>query len=138
MDLKAFRNMRWQTVLILILAGLMLAACGAKDEEEALPEGCDGVTWGSAVEVVEREDEFYAIVQGDYPDSCSTVCGSEQEVDGDHININLYSARPEDLMCSSMLTPFVEEVLVDTEDLDSGEYTLTINEHHAMTTFSLP
>ena len=138
MDLKAFTDRRWPAVLILILVGSMLAACGDKDEAVALPEGCDGVTWGSAVEVEEREDEFYAIVQGDYPDSCSMVCGSEQEVEGDRININVYSDRPEDLMCSSMLTPFEEEILVDTEDLDSGEYTLTINETHATTTFILP
>ena len=138
MDIKAYRNVRWQTLLFLILAGLILVACGDRREDAALPEGCDGVTWGSAVDVEERDDEFYAIVQGDYPDSCSTVCGSEQEVEGDQININLYSDRPEDLVCSSMLTPFVEEVLVDTEGLDSGEYTLTINEDHATTTFSLP
>ena len=124
--------------MILIFAGLMLVACGDKGEAAALPEGCDGMTWGSAVEVEERGDEFYAIVQGDYPDSCSKVCGSEQQVDGDQTNINLCSDRPDDLMCSSMLTPFVEEVLVDTEDLDLGEYTMTIYEDHATTTFGVP
>jgi len=138
MDSKAYRNVRWQTFLFLILAGLMLAACGISEEEAAVPEGCEGVTWGSAVEVEERNGEYYAIVQGDFPDSCSTICGIEQEVKRDTININLYSERPEELVCSSMLTPFVEEVLLDTEGLDPGEYTVTINRDHARTTFILP
>ena len=138
MDYKAYRNVRWQTLIFLILAGLMLAACGSSEEESAVPEGCEGVTWGSAVEVEERDGEYYAMVRGDFPDSCSTICGIEQEVKRDTININLYSERPEKLVCSSMLTPFVEEVLLDTEGLDPGEYTVTINEHHASTTFILP
>jgi hypothetical protein len=138
LDINVYRNVRWQTLLFLILAGLMLVACGSREQESAVPEGCEGVTWGSAVEVEERDGEYYAIVQGDFPDSCSTICGIEQEVEGDTININLYSERPEKLVCSSMLTPFVEEVLVDTVDLDSGEYTLTINEDHATKTFNVP
>ena len=137
MDSKTYRNVRWQTLLFLILAGLILVACGNSEEESAVPEGCEGVTWGSAVEVEERDGEYYAIVQGDFPDSCSTICGIEQEVEGDTININLYSERPENLVCSSMLTPFVEEVLLDTEGLEPGEYTVTVNDDHARTTFTL-
>jgi hypothetical protein len=138
MDSKTYGNVRWQTLLFLILAGLILVACGNSEEESAVPEGCEGVTWGSAVEVEERDGEYYAIVQGDFPDSCSTICGIEQEVEGDTININLYSERPENLVCSSMLTPFVEEVLLDTEGLEPGEYTVTVNDDHATTTFILP
>ena len=138
MDSKTYGNVRWQTLLFLILAGLILVACGNGEEESAVPEGCEGVTWGSAVEVEERDGEYYAMVRGDFPDSCSTICGIEQEVKRDTININLYSERPEKLVCSSMLTPFVEEVLLVTEGLDPGEYTVTINEDHASTTFILP
>jgi hypothetical protein len=103
-----------------------------------VPEGCDGVTWGSAVEVEERDGEFYVIVQGDYPDSCSTICGTEQEVEVNNININLYSGKPEGILCSQMLTPFEEEVLLETDKLDPGEVTVTVNVDHAMTTFTLP
>ena len=138
MAFKPSRIIRWQLFLLLILVGLMLAACGSKEEDATLPEGCDGVTWGSGVEVEERDGEFYAIVQGDYPDSCSTFCGYEQGVKGNTININLYSDKPKGMLCSQMLTPFEEEVLLDTEDLDSGEYTVTVNVTHAMTTFTLP
>lgn len=131
------RRIRWQLLILVILTGLTIVACRRQEEESAVPEGCEGVTWGSAVEVEERDGEYYAIVQGDFPDSCSTICGIEQEVDGDTININIYSERPENLVCSSMLTPFVEEVLLDTEGLDPGEYTVTVNNDHARTTFTL-
>ena len=71
------------------------------------------------------------------PDSCSTVCGHEQSVRGEVINIDLFSSKPEDLVCSQMLTPFRAEVTLDTEDLDPGEYTVNLNETHATTTFVL-
>ena len=137
MGVNLIRSVKWQLVLLVILTGLMLVACGSRAEDEAIPEGCDGVTWGSSVEVEERDGEYYALVGGDYPDSCSTICGIEQEVEGNNININIFSDKPEELLCSQMLTPFVEEVLLDTDGLEPGEYTVTVNEHHAMTTFTL-
>ena len=130
-------NIWWQSFMFLVCISLILIACGGGSADSTVPEGCDGVTWGSSIQVEEREDEYYVIVEGNYPDSCSTVCGSEQMVDGNEININLYSSRPEDMVCSQMLTPFLEEVPLDTEGLDPGEYTLTLNETHATTTFIL-
>ena len=138
MVFKPSRIIKWQVSLLLLLVVMLLVACRRGDEKGSVPEGCDDVTWGSSVEVEERDGDFYAIVQGDYPDSCSTLCGTEQEVDGNTINLNLYSDKPEDVFCSQMLTPFEEEVLIDTKGLDSGEYIVTVNGDHAMTTFSLP
>ena len=123
-------------ILVVVLGGLMLASC-SQDEADALPEGCDGVTWGSGIEAVQRGNDYIAQIQGDMPDSCSTVCGHEQSVRGDVINIDLFSSMPEDMVCSQMLTPFRTEVLLDTEDLDPGEYTVNLNETHATTTFVL-
>ena len=120
-----------------MVSALILVGCRRAAEESTLPEGCEGVTWGSAIQVEERAGEYYAIIQGDMPDACSTVCGHEQSVEGKNINIDLYSSRPEDLSCAQMLTPFEEEVLLDTQGLDPGEYTLTLNETHAQTTFVL-
>ena len=127
----------WRLFLILVFSSSMLAACAGDEEESALPEGCDGVTWGSGIQVEERGGDYYAVIQGDMPDSCSTVCGSEQMVDENEININLYSSRPEEMVCSQMLTPFQAEVQLDTAGLDSGEYTVTLNETHATTTLTL-
>lgn len=130
-------NDAWRClILVVVLSGLVLASC-SKSEEDALPEGCDGVTWGSSIEVEQRGNDYIALIQGDMPDSCSTVCGSEQSVRGDVINIDLFSSRPEELVCSQMLTPFLEGVSLDTEDLDPGEYTVNLNKTHATTTFDL-
>ena len=126
-----------RSFLFLVFIGLILVGCASEAEDAALPEGCDGVTWGSDIQVEERRGEYYALIRGDYPDSCSAVCGNEQTVEGDEINVNLYSSRPEDLVCAQMLTPFEEEVLLDTEGLEPGEYTVTLNEDHATTTFTL-
>ena len=126
---------RW---LLLAFFILILAACGSSEGDTALPEGCDGITWGSDIQVEERDDEVVLLIAGDYPDSCSTVCGSQQTVDGNAINIDLFSAQPEqDEVCAQMLTPFRVEVKLDTADLETGEYTITLNETHATTTFML-
>ena len=117
---------------------LILAACGGSGGDTTLPEGCDGITWGSDIQVEERGDEIMLLIAGDYPDACSTVCGSQQTVDGNEINIDLLSAKPEgDEVCAQILTPFRVEVELDTSDLEPGEYTITLNETHATTTFIL-
>ena len=100
----------WQFILFLVICGSLLAACAPDAEESALPEGCDGVTWGS---------------------------GIQQTIDSNEININLFSSRPVDMMCSQMLTPFTTEVQLNIEGLDPGEYTVTLNETHATTIFIL-
>ena len=124
---------RW---LLLAFFILVLAACGSSGGDTSLPEGCDGITWGNDIQVEERGDEVMLLIAGDYPDTCSTVCGSQQTVDGNEINIDLFSAQSgEDEVCGQMLTPFRVEVELDTSDLEAGEYTITLNETHATTTF---
>ena len=123
--------------LLLVCLALALAACGPGAGDAALPEGCDGVTWGNGIQVEERPDGYVLIITGDYPDSCSTVCGNEQTARGNLINVDLFSSRPEGKVCSQMLTPFRVEVPLDTEGLEPGEYTITLNKTHAQTTFTL-
>ena len=41
------------------------------------------------------------------------------------------------MVCAGALVPFTTEVPLDTEGLDPGEYTVTLNEDHATTTFIL-
>ena len=127
--------LRW---LLLAFFVLILAACGSSGGDTALPEGCDGITWGSDIQVEERGDEVMLLIAGDYPDACSTVCGSQQTVDGNEINTELFSAQSEqDEVCAQMLNPFRVEIALDTDGLDPGEYTITLNEWHATTTFEL-
>jgi hypothetical protein len=124
-------------MLVLVLSGLVLAACGRGTEDASLPEGCDGVTWGSSIQVEEGPEGYTLLIEGNYPDSCSTVCGHVQTVEGNEINIDLFSTKPEGAVCAQMLTPFEIEVALDTEGLDPGEYTVTLNGDHAQTTFTL-
>ena len=127
----------WPSFLTLAIVVFILAACGGDLSSMIVPEACEGVTWGNSIAVEERDGDYIALIGGDFPDSCSTVCGHEQTVEDDTINIDLFSSRPEDASCSSMLTPFTTEVLVETEGLSPGEYTVTLNETHATTTFTL-
>ena len=124
-------------LLILVFCALALAACGCSAGEVSLPEGCDGATWGSSIEVEERSEGYVLLVEGDYPDACSEICGSVQTVEGNEINIDLFSTRPKGVVCAQMLTPFDAEVVLDTEGLDPGTYTVSLNEDHAEATFTL-
>ena len=131
------RTIGLRLLLLLGFLGLVLAACGPGTGETSLPEGCDGVTWPSDIQVEERTDGYVLLIQGDMPDSCSTFCGSKQTVEGTQINIDVFSSRPEDEVCAQMLTPFRVEIALDTEGLDPGEYTITVNEFDLGTTFTM-
>jgi hypothetical protein len=124
-------------ILILLVAGLALVACSGDDQGSTLPAGCEGTTWGSGIQVEERDGQYIAIIQGDMPDACSEVCGYEQTSSGNTINIDVYSSNPEDQMCAQVLTPFNAEVQLDIDGLEAGQYTLTLNETHAETTFTM-
>ena len=124
-------------LLLMAFLGLVLAACGSGTGETSLPEGCDGVTWPSDIQVEERSDGYVALIRGDMPDSCSTFCGSVQTVEGNTINIDVFSSKPEGEVCSQMLTPFRVEIALDIEGLDPGEYTITVNETGVATTFTM-
>lgn len=137
MNQKISKNNTYR-LLFLAFFVLILVACGSSGGDSSLPEGCDGITWGNDIQVEERGDETILLISGDNPDACSDVCGSQQTVDGNVINIDLFSAKPEqDEVCAQMLTPFRVEITLDKEGLDPGEYTITLNESHATTTFIL-
>lgn len=137
MAIRPRRKIDLGRLFLLIFSGLVLGACGRSTGEASLPEGCDGVTWGSSIQVEERAEGYSLLIEGNYPDACSTICGSVQTVEGNEINIDLFSARPEGVVCAQMLTPFEVEVALDTEGLDPGEYTVSLNQDHAEATFTL-
>jgi hypothetical protein len=138
MSLVNAKHLRW--ILILVL-GLSLVAC-LGEEETPTPKPEPSVSTGNptyidTVKVEERGGDHYAIVQGSYPDACSKTGDIVQEVEGDTIYLTIHSTKPEDMMCAQTLTPFTEEILLDTEGLESGEYTVIVNEDQATTTFTL-
>ena len=117
-------------VIVLALA-MLLAACS-----DAEPELGEGPAFVEEVVVEERDGEYWAIVAGFYPEACSTFGGSAQEVDGNTIELTVTSTRPEGEVCAQVLTPMTEEVLLDTDGSDPGEYTVRVNEDRS-TTFEL-
>ncbi len=128
--------MQSKLVGILVLAGLVMGACQSSAESQEVELGT-GAAFIQTVEVEERDGEYWAVVEGWYPDACSTYGGSKQEVDGDTIHLIVTSTRPEDLACAQVLTDMTEEILLDTDDLDPGEYTLIVNVDNATTTFTI-
>ena len=126
--------MRTRFLCAIAFAGVVLAGCQSAAESQEAELGT-GTAFIQTVEVEERGGEYWATVVGWYPDACSTYGGSKQEIDGDTIHLTVTSTRPEDLACAQVLTDMTEEILLDTDDLDPGEYTLIVNVDNAMTTF---
>ncbi len=118
-------------VLALLVAVTMVA--GGSDDEAELGSG---VVFVQEVEVIERDGEYIAIVTGWYPDACSTFGGSRQEVDGDTITLTVASEPGTAAVCAQVLTDMQEEIRIDVDDLDPGEFTLIVNEE-AMTVFTV-
>lgn len=125
--------MKIASSLAVLAIGLVACQSIAEPQEAELGTGAAFV---DIVEVEERDGEYWAVIQGFYPDACSTYGGSKQEVEGDTIHLTVTSTRPEGLACAQVLTEMTEEILLDTDDLDPGEYTVIVNEG-ANTTFRI-
>jgi hypothetical protein len=115
---------------------LMDAANGIHDPEPAVATE-ESTVFVDSVTVEERDGEFYATVTGNLPDSCSTIDAVEQTVDGTAVRLTITAVKPSGVVCAQMLTPFTEEVLLDTGGLDPGEYTVDVNDGQATTTFTI-
>ncbi|GMR10422.1 MAG: hypothetical protein BMS9Abin28_1243 [Anaerolineae bacterium] len=123
-------------VSLAVLTAIPLSACQSSAEPEEAELGT-GAAFVQTVEVEERDGEYWAVVEGWYPDACSTYGGSGQEVEGDTIHLTITFQRPEDMACAQVLTDMTEEIQLDTDDLEPGEYTLIVNVDNATTTFTV-
>jgi hypothetical protein len=93
-------------------------------------------TFVDSVVVEERDGEYYALISGNLPDTCSTVGDVEQSLDGDAFALTVTGSRPAGVACAQALTPFTEEVLLDTQGLEAGEYSVDVNDGQASATFT--
>ena len=80
------------------------------------------------VVVEDRDGNYFAVITGNLPDSCSAIDGVDQSARGNTVSLTVVASRPGDLLCAQALTPFSEEVQLDTEDLEAGEYTVNVND----------
>ncbi len=76
------------------------------------------------------------VVQGSFPDSCTSLGEVTQTVEDNTISVTLTGDQPEGLMCAQALTPFEETIPLDVSGLPAGEYTVDVN--GSTTTLVLP
>jgi len=134
------RNLLHLLITVIVLA--LLAACGSTPETTENPDSVNPVgeevtlAMVDSVTVEQRGNHYYAVVAGNYPDSCTSISSVEQIVAGDTISITLLTDKPADLMCAMVLTPFTADILLTTGGLMPAEYSVVVNEGPSAT-FSL-
>ena len=114
-----------------VAAGEVLSGQLGGESEAAL-------VWVDYVEIqVTDSGELVVAVQGNYPDSCSTLGEVETVVEGNTVTVTMYAQKPPGVMCAQALVPFEETITLDTGDLTPGEYTVTVNDA-VTTTVTIP
>ena len=68
-----------------------------------------------------------AHVQGALSDACTRIGEVTQKRDGNTFEITITTARPKDLMCAQVITPFEESIALDVAGLKAGTYTVNVN-----------
>ncbi|MCB0167043.1 MAG: hypothetical protein KDI79_22640 [Anaerolineae bacterium] len=76
------------------------------------------------------------IVQGNFPDGCTTIDQVSQRQQDNTFFVNLITARPADAMCTQDIVPFEEIVALDVTGLEAGQYQVVVNEQ-PLATFHL-
>ncbi|MDX1413682.1 MAG: META domain-containing protein [Candidatus Promineifilaceae bacterium] len=87
-----------------------------------------GTALVDAVAVSQQGDQWVVNVQGNLNDGCTQIAGTNQNVVGSAITIEVITARPEDQMCTQALVPYTQDVVIDTSQLAPGEYTVLAND----------
>jgi len=114
---------------------LIDAATGIHEPQGPATESSQAFVDNVTVEA--RDGDYYAIIEGNLPDSCSTIDSVDQVIDGNTFGITINAVKPTDVACAQALAPFTEEVLLETGGLEVGEYTVDVNEGQATTTFTV-
>jgi hypothetical protein len=122
----------WRVMITLTFLALLVACGGASERQDpgsASPPGKDvTLAMADSVAVEQRDNQFYAVVTGNYPDPCTSISSVEQISEGNTLRITLLTDRPADSMCAAVLTPFTIDVLLTTGGLVPGEYSVIVNE----------
>ncbi len=108
------------------------AEAAADEGAETAPENPEleielGYAIVDSVVVSQEGDTYVATVSGHLPDGCTTISGTSQSVEGSEITIVLETQRPVDMMCTQALTPYSEQIVIDTTGLAEGRYTVSAN-----------
>lgn len=122
---------KYTLLLTLLSFAVLLAACDSSSQAQqpaaaSEQEGTLAVVEGVSIE--ELMDHQYAVVAGNYPNSCARISNVEQAVQGTIFNIALYTEQPADLMCAQMITPFTVNILLEVGGLSPGDYSVNVND----------
>lgn len=112
-------------------AELQQAARGIHEPPEQALAIVDSVT------VESREGNYFATIQGFYPDSCTSIGDITQDLNETTFEIVVVTTRPANAICAQTLVPFTEQVLLETEGLAPGDYAVDVNQGAATTTFTI-
>jgi hypothetical protein len=121
--------------LLIFAISILLVACGGSDEQASDSSASGTAAMVDGVTIDFRNGHYYAVVTGTYPDSCTRISDIVQDVKGEQFTITLSTAKPADLMCAQMITPFGVDILLETGGLLPAEYLVEVND--ASTTFTL-
>jgi hypothetical protein len=66
-------------------------------------------------------------VTGNMRDGCTKISRVEQVKQGEKIVVRLFTSRPADQMCTTVIVPYEELIPLDASNLSAGEYTLDVN-----------
>lgn len=110
--------------IVVLAAAVLQVACTS-----LIDSGVDGgrEAFVDSVKVEQRGTDYVAVVEGHYADLCSDPGGVNQEVRGTTIKVTLVAIESFGPMCAQILTPFEVEILLETEGLPPGRYTVEVN-----------
>ena len=120
-------------VILAVLVGLSLSFF-KKTPDESAGNVKSEVTVGEAVvdEASVSMLESWPLqatlnIKGNLPDGCTTIAGSEQDLQGFDIYVKVSTERPVDQVCTQALVPYEENIALDILGLPKGSYTVTVN-----------
>jgi len=130
---------KFKHVIIAILILGLLPACTNSPGTQATT-GSEATSGTPAmvdrVNIEQRDNHYYAVVEGFYPDPCTYISSVTQDVENSTINITLLTDRPAGVMCAAMLTQYSVDILLTVGRFVPKEYSVVINDGPS-TTFIL-
>ncbi|NKQ36434.1 MAG: META domain-containing protein [Chloroflexi bacterium] len=97
------------------------------EKETVSTEPIIGVAPVDSATVTFENEQWVVAVEGNLPDGCTEIGEITQSVDGNIIKVEVSTTRPADMMCTQVITPYSESVILETADMPNGEYTVEVN-----------
>ena len=101
------------TLMSLIFVTLILSACGGSDSAESKSSSANEPAMVDMVTIDFRENHYYAVVTGFYPDSCTRISEVRQEFNGSAFNLSLSTSHSPTYVAT--LSPSHTYVIVASE-----------------------